>query len=214
MKLLSLLVVPALLLPLAARAEFIRLDFTGTVTTSVGDVAPLGSTVRGSWVFDTDPALYSNIYTDPVEGAHYTGYLISGYDYGFSQPGWTAPMHFSVFDVYDNGSQRYPALYPADAVVFNASRPNADTLLTLLGPDTSFAGTAIPTADWLRGGWGSGTFSVAAPELGNLMVANVTGITVSAVPEPATALLMLGGLGALVAAIRRSSGGRRQPRAD
>lgn len=214
MKLLSLLVVPALLLPLAAHAEFIRLDFTGTVTTSVGDVEPLGSTVTGSWVFDTDPGLYSNIYTDPVEGAHYTGYVVNGFHYGFSLPGWTEPTHFSIFDVYDNGSQRYPALYPNDAVVFNASRPNADTFLTLLGPDTSFAGTAIPTADWLRGGWTSGAFSIAAPEIGNLMVANITGITVSAVPEPATALLMLGGVGALAWARRRSSGRRRQPQPE
>ena len=70
-------------------------------------------------------------------------------------------------------------------------------LLTLLGPDTSFAGTALPTADWLRSGWASGTFSIAGPELGYLMVANINSITVSAVPEPAAAALLLAGLGVL-----------------
>jgi len=197
MKRLSCLAACAVLLPLAAHAEFVHLEFTGTVVTSTGDAEPVGSTVTGSWTFDSDLGLYSNIYSDPVEGATHAGYLINGQHYGYQGEGWSEPTHFSIFDVYDNGSKRYPALYPSDAVVFQAPRPNADTLLTLLGPDTSFAGSALPTADWLRSGWASGTFSIAGPELGYLMVANINSITVSAVPEPAAAALLLAGLGVL-----------------
>ena len=199
MKLLPLLMAVCALLPLASRAEQVKLTFTAEVTHVLDGYAPLGSTISGDFVFDRDPATY-NAHPSPLpyeKNATYYDYTGATYGMHVTLPSGTPDLSqglrsIAVVDHYTDTPE------PTDVAYLWNTHLGVQYELALFGPDTSFSGTALPSNDWLANGWTYGRFSIHDMfHVNNVLDAHITSFSVSAVPELSTFLLMLAGLAAL-----------------
>lgn len=210
MKASSILLAGALLLPAWALATPVTLNFTAKVNQSSGNLPAAGQTVSGTYVFDTDPSFYT-LYPEP-QYPGYMGYQTMQAPYGMTLDLPTGTLDFTqgglAVEAIDNGHVSYELPTPGDAVAFGIKRNNVSYRMFLFGPDTSFAGNSLPTTDWLSGLWTSGTFTIRDNSIfSTVLSADILSVTVSPVPEPATAALLLAGLAVL--AVKRRSTNRR-----
>jgi hypothetical protein len=196
------------LLPTAVRAEQVALDFTATVWLDTAGYAPVGSVISGHYVFDRDPASFTSQAVDPrfLHGTAGTDYFYIARTgetrLQFPSGSPDVSKGFRAIEVTDNSTWSTPAM---DNVSFLQKTLGVSYYLDLLGPDTSFAGTALPTNSWLSSGWTQGYFTIQdLAHTSTVLSANVTSLTVSLVPEPATAVLMLAGIAGLWLARRRA----------
>lgn len=186
------------LLPASVRAEQVALDFTATVSLDDAGYAPVGSVITGHYVFDRDPASFTSQAVDPrfllgEAGTDYF-YLSSMGETRVQFPSGSPDLSrgLRAIEVTDNVSWAEPSM---DSVSFLHKFNAISYFLDLRGPDTSFAGTALPSNSWLSNGWTEGYFMMQDPfHSSTVLSARVTSLVVSPVPEPATAALMLAGL--------------------
>jgi hypothetical protein len=200
MKASIILLAGALLLPAWAHATPVTLNFTAKVNQSSGNLPAAGQAFSGTYVFDTDPSFYT-LYPEP-QYPGYMGYETMQAPYGMTLNLPSGALDFTqgglAVEAIDNGHINYELPTPGDAVVFGIKRNNVSYRMFLFGPDTSFAGNSLPTTDWLSGLWTSGTFAIHNNNIfSTVLTADILSITVSAVPEPAAAVLLLAGLGVL-----------------
>lgn len=186
------------LLP-AVHAEQVALDFSSTVWLDEAGYAPVGSAVTGHYLFDLDPASFTSQAIDPrfLDAT-------AGTSYAYTNPTSENRVQFPSGSPDLSLGSRHAAVYDnwkwsdgtvVDGVSFLQTRNGVTYELALFGPDTSFTGTAFPTNGWLSRGWTEGYFMVQDSfHSGTVLSANVTSLSVSPVPEPATAALMLAGL--------------------
>jgi len=174
MKTSTVLLAGALLLPALAQAAPVALTFTATVNTTSGTFPAVGSTLTGTYFYDSDPAIYSQLSIPPLAG-HYLGYETVDTPYGVSLQWASGTLDLSqggvAIEIYDD--------LPTDSASFNVKRQNVSYNLTLFGPETSFTGTALPSPGWLSGGWSGGSFTIRSGASGRLLTATIVSITTS-----------------------------------
>ncbi|KQU74985.1 MULTISPECIES: PEP-CTERM sorting domain-containing protein [unclassified Rhizobacter] len=197
------------LLPASVRAEQTAVDFAATVRLDTAGHAPVDSVITGHYVFDRDPASFTSQAIDPrfLDAAAGTDYvythLASENRLQFPSGSPDLSRGSRVVEVYDNWKWSDGTV--VDGVAFLQKTNGVTYELALFGPDTSFSGTAFPANGWLSSGWTAGYFTMHDAFHGSAVLsAVVTSLSVSPVPEPATAILMLAGVAGLGLARRRA----------
>ncbi|NKI94944.1 PEP-CTERM sorting domain-containing protein [Rhizobacter sp. SG703] len=209
LKALCTAVVVCVLLPAGVRAEQTAVDFAATVRLDAAGHAPVDSVITGHYVFDRDPASFTSQPIDPrfLDAT-------AGTDHLYIDPASENWLQFPSGSpdlarggrsvaVYDNW--RWSDGTVVDGISFMQKTNGVTYELALFGPDTSFIGTAFPANGWLSSGWTEGYFTMHDAFHGSTVLsAVVTRLSVSPVPEPATAILMLAGVAGLWLARRRA----------
>jgi hypothetical protein len=205
-KLASICLGACALLSLSAHADPVTVSFTAIVSKTSADYAPLGSVITGSFVFDRDPSTYESFSID--ETWLQRAYTWAPYGMNMQFAGPSSPdlsPHGGAVTVMDN----YPYTYgsePVDIVTLGTKRQGISYSLLLEAATSSFIGTALPTNEWLAGGWSSAYVNVFDEwSLTTTVVGQVTNLSVTPVPEPETMALLLVGLATMWGAKRRSS---------
>ena len=182
----TLLLGAALAWPVAAMADHVTVNFTARVLTSSGTRPPVGATFTGAYVFDSNPAAYTQ-WPDPSNPG-YLGYETFASSYGLTMAWPSGPIDFTQgggvsVEVFDNSTS--PALpVTGDATLFGVKRSNVIYRLSLFGPASSFSGSSLPTAPWLSGQWTSGTFTIRDQNIfSTVLTAEILGTSVSSVPD-------------------------------
>ncbi|WP_457335667.1 hypothetical protein [Rhizobacter sp. P5_C2] len=182
-----LLLSAALAWPFAAMADHVTVNFTARVLTSSGTRPPVGATFTGAYVFDSNPAAYTQ-WPDPTLPG-YLGYETFASTYGLTMQWPSGPIDFTqgggvTVEVFDNGTSPYPLPVAGDATLFGVKRSNVIYRLSLFGPATSFTGSALPTEPWLSGQWTSGTFTIRDQNIfSTVLTAEIIGTSVSSLPD-------------------------------
>lgn len=197
------------LLPAGVRAEQVAVDFSSTVWLDRAGYAPVDSVISGHYVFDRDPASFTSQAIDPrfLDATAGTNHL-------YTDPSSENRLQFPSGSPDLSHASRAVAVYDnwkwsdgtvVDGVSFLQKINGVTYELALFGPDTSFIGTAFPANGWLSSGWTEGYFMIQDPfHNSTALSARVTSLSVSPVPEPATAMLMLAGIAGLWWARRRA----------
>ena len=187
-----------LLLPALCQAAPWGLVYSGTVVSSsgTGDVPAVGSSMSGAIVFDSDTDEYTP--EAPVPGfPGYAGYSLAGPPYftSIDAPPRTLFTPLLSVEVYDNDLSLLGISEPGDMVTIGGKRDAVSFILLLRGPTSSFSGTLIPNPSVLSSFWDSASvFSFGGMSFDSRFRADLSALTVSPVPEPSTAMLLLSGV--------------------
>jgi hypothetical protein len=198
-----------------AQATPLEITYTAVVTRSTGGsgLPALGDTLSGRVVFDDTEGAYSPC-TSPPQPPGYQSRCLAGAPYGssFQAPGAAAGSSSLALEVFDNDLSLIGISTPGDLITFSARQVGLFYSLQFLGPEGSFAGTALPTPALLQTLAAGATLSgidLAASGGAQSFDATVTTFAVSVVPEPATALSLLLGLAWLGGAAHLQRGRQR-----
>lgn len=190
----------ALLLPLAAvvpaQADPLRVSLSGVFTaeTPVLAFSAPGAAWTMSFVVDRHP--------EPILGA------------GYTEPGYYTSVPFSDFHLVVAGIERAPALQVA--LYSGPNLGGMDAVFSPTVPGTEYQSIGTYGAAYYSGSelapviepgsyptYGPGITGLMVNDLGTLYWQPAGTVTISAVPEPAAALLMLAGTALLLQARRR-----------
>ena len=172
-----------------AQATVIDAKFTGVVQSQIGTLATVGSPISGEFIYDTALSAYTK----------------------FTIGGQSVAAGFA--SLADLSPDNYTALYTAQlspvAIGGDVNSTFSVDLEALNTPWTAGNAIALLTnaqlATNLDTTYSSFTYYMANSNGSNLqtLTATLTGLQVSAVPEPATLALLLGGVAVVGAAVRR-----------
>ena len=193
----------------AAMAVPVEIVYSGVITRTSGgaDAPAMGSTVSGRVVFDDESTPYSPCVGAP-QTPQYQSRCLSGAPYSSSlQTSLTTVWRDSVaLEVFDNDLTPAGISTPGDLITFSARQGPIFYSLMLLGPVSTYSGTALPTIsqlDELLAGalvYGAGS---SLPNSNPAFEATLTSFSVSVVPEPAPMVALLLGVAVVGLALRK-----------
>lgn len=175
-----------------AGAAPVSLTFTGTIlsTDPNGPYAGVSGSFSGGLTYDT---VGSDILEPPPDVGNYM-FLESPYNFFLNLPGSSIFSPSSGVGVYDDGGA---GIFASDTIELSTKFQGIGYIAMLTGPNSSFAGDAIPETSLVTSFWETGTFNIWGPAFAVWLVGSID--SVSAVPEPATLPLLVLGLLGLVA---------------